>query len=161
MNAFRGRVWDMAARQRGAVARWQLRAGGLAEDEAKAALRGLKRAFRGVCIVEDLDDRGWLMAAALAGGPGAAISHATAAQLLGLQPHRAEPLHVSVPTRGGRSMRDGLVFHRRLGFESGTYDGVPVTSPSQTLQDGNLLPYELYRAIEEAEKRGYPPRPCP
>lgn len=156
MNAFRGRVWDITGRQRGAIARWQLRRLGASEDEAKAALKGLPRVFRGVCAVEDLDERGWLIAATLAGGPGAAVSHESAVQLLGLRPYRPGPIHVSVPTRGGRCMRDGLVFHRRQQFESGTYDGVAVTSPSQTLRDADLLPHELYRAIEQAEIRGYP-----
>ena len=156
MNASRGRVRDIAERQRGAVARWQLRRLGLTEAEAKAALRGLPRVFRGVCAVEPLDDLGWLVAATLAGGPGAAISHLTAAQLLGLRPWEPGPIHVSIPRGGGRSARDGLVIHRRLRFESGTKDGVSVTSPSQTLRDAGLLPHQLYRAIEEAEKRRYP-----
>ena len=153
MSPFHGRVVALAERQHQTIAFWQLRRSGLSRDEAHAALRGIPRVFRGVCAVGDLDHRGWLMAAALAGGPGAAISHLTAVQHFGLRPWEPGPIHVSVPRGGGRSTRDGLVLHRRLGFEGGTYEGIPVTSPSQSLTDAALEPHQLYRALEEADKR--------
>lgn len=152
MNPHRGRVVDIADRQHGCVAFWQLRAQGLERAEAQRALRGLPRAFRGVCALRDLDLHGWLMAATLALGPGAAISHLTALQLRGLRPWEPGPIHVSVPRGGGRSTRDGLEIHRRLGFDSGTYEGIPVTTQAQSLIDADLQSHQLYRAIEQAER---------
>lgn len=150
----------MAAGQHRAVAFWQLRDEGLTRDEAQLALRGLPRAFRGVATVGKLDDHGWLMAATLACGRAAAISHQTALQLLGLRPWEPGPIHVSVPRGGGRATRDGLVIHRRLGFEAGACEGIPVTSPAQSLLDADLPPHELYRALEECDRRGFrPPLP--
>ena len=156
MNARRGRVVDMAAGQHQAVAFWQLRDEGLTRDEAQLALRGLPRVFRGVATLGALSLYGWLTAAALACGRGAAISHLTALQLLGLRPWEPGPIHLSVPRGGGRAARDGLLIHRRLGFEAGSFEGIPVTSPAQSLLDADLQPHELYRAIEAAEKRQLP-----
>ena len=146
---------DIAARQHQVVAFWQLRRDGMSKEEAHAALRGLPRAFRGVAMLGELGLHGWLMAAALACGPGAAISHLTALQLRGLRPWQPGPIHLSVPRGGGRSRRDGLEIHRRLSFESVRFHGIPVTRAAQSLLDADLQPHELYRAIEEAEKRGF------
>lgn len=156
MNSLRGRVWDIAGGQHGVVARWQLRAMGMSAEEAKTALRGARRVHRGVAALGDLDELGWYMAAALASGPGAAISHTSALMLLGLRPHQPGDIHVSVPRGGGRSERDGLIIHRRQRFDSGTSHGIPVTSPTQSLVDADLETYELYRALEVADRRGHP-----
>lgn len=56
-------------------------------------------------------------------------------------------------TGGGRAGRPGLIVHRRTQIDVGTYNSVPVTSPTQSLRDADLGPHELYRAIEEAERR--------
>ena len=157
MNALRGRVVDLAARQHQTVAFWQLRRDGMTKAAAQAALRGLPRPFRGVAALQELDWHGWLMAAALACGPGAAISHLTALQLRGLRPWEPGPIHVSVPRGGGRSRRDGLELHRRSSLEVSRYEGIPVTSTSQSLLDADLRSHELYRALEEADKRGLRP----
>ena len=154
MNALRGRVVDMAARQHQAVAFWQLRRDGMSKTEAQAALRGLPRVFRGVAVVGTLDWHGWLMAAALSGGPGAAISHLTALQLRELRPLEPGPIHVSVPRGGGRSRRGGLEIHRRLELRVGSCKGIPVTSAAQSLLDADLELHQRYRALEECEKRG-------
>jgi len=155
MKTLRGRVRDLARRQHDLVAVWQLRQLNLAAGEIKAALRGMWRVHRGVCAVGDLTELGWFMAAALAGGPGAAISHISALMLLGIRPHQPGDIHVSVPRGGGRAARGGLVIHRRQDLDVGISQGIPVTSPTQSLLDADLEPYELYRALEEAEARHY------
>ena len=145
---------DLAEKQHGAAAGWQLAARGLSPGQVKAALRGRRRVFRDVCADDDLDEMGWYMAAALAYGPTAAISHTSALMLMELRPFEAGEIHVSF-TGGGRRGHDGTVPHRRRQMETGTCHGIPVTSPNQSLRDADLPPHELYRALEQAEKRGY------
>jgi len=84
------------------------------------------------------------------------ISHLSAVMLLGLRPQLPGEIHVSVPGRDGAAQRDGLIVHRpRRSLDTGHCQGIPVTSPTQSLRDAGPKPYELYRAIEEAERRGY------
>ena len=154
MNEFASRVENVAAGQRGVVAGWQLAQRGWSKAEVKAGLRGLRRLHRGVCAIADVDELGWFMAAALAMGPSGAISHVSALMLLGLRPFRPGDIHVSY-VGGHRDPRPGLIPHRRRAMDAGTFDGIPVTSPTQSLVDADLEPHELYRALEEAEGR-YP-----
>lgn len=74
----------------------------------------------------------------LAGGPGATLSHSSAAVLTRLR-SRSDvrgPIHVSVPGRGG-GRRPGILFHRvdLSADECRVIDGIPVTSPGRTLVD--------------------------
>jgi hypothetical protein len=93
------------------------------------------------------------MAAALACGRDAVLSHRTAAVIHGILRPRDGAPHVTVPA-SGRSKRRGIVLHqvRAIGQdERGTIDGLPVTSLARTLLDlartnDALLDY----AIEEA-----------
>jgi very-short-patch-repair endonuclease len=100
--------------------------------------------------------RGGSMTWSLCGSFGAAISHVSGLGLLGLRPHPPGDIHVSVPRGGGRSDRFGIQMHRRLRFEWVRVGPFRVTSPTQCLVDAGLKPHELYRALEEAEARGYP-----
>ena len=146
----------LAGRQFGAAAGWQLRRRGLSRAQVDEMLRGRRRVFRDVCAHGDLDEFGWYMAAALAYGETAAVSHLSALMLLGLRPFEPHDIHVSF-SGGGRRGHEGTVPHRRTQMETGLWDGViPVTSPTQSLKDADLAPHELYRALEEAEKRRYP-----
>src|SRR5690606_36985102 len=73
----------------------------------------LHRVHRGVyAIVGALDDAGRWMAAVLACGDGAVLSHRSAAALWGLLPAAAGPTHVSVPTANGRKRQGGIRLHR-------------------------------------------------
>ncbi len=78
-----------------------------------------------------------LMAAVLAGGAGAMLSHASAGELWGLV--QALPGLVDVTVRRtGRGGRDGIRMHRPRQFpaaERRILDGVPLTSPARTLLD--------------------------
>lgn len=157
MNAISRQVSELASRQHDVVATWQLRRRGLSENEVDTALRGVRRVFRGVCALGDLTELGWFMAAALAMGPTAAISHRSALMLLGLRPYEEHDIHVSYIGGSGRLPRGGLIPHRRRHLETGLWRStIPVTSPTQSLKDTDLEPYELYRAIEEATQRSYP-----
>ena len=133
------------------MAGWQLAAEGWSRNQIDAALRGMRRVFRDVCAEGDLSELGWYRAAALSMGPTGTISHVSALMLMGLRPFSPHDLHVS-PAGGYRAPRDGLVPHRRRApFETWTWAGIPVTTPAQSLKDADLLPHELYRAVERAE----------
>ena len=68
-------------------------------------------------------------AAVLAAGPGAVLSHASAAAAWDLRPDNRPRIDVSVGP-GGRAKRAGLVLHRRrlTAAETTTLDGLPVTT---------------------------------
>jgi Protein of unknown function (DUF559) len=77
------------------------------------------------------------MAAVLSCGPGAVLSHDSAAALLGIGSADGEPIEVSVRL-GWDRRRPGIRVHRRRALAHhaiGTCDGIPVTSPAQTMID--------------------------
>ncbi|HWF74354.1 MAG TPA: type IV toxin-antitoxin system AbiEi family antitoxin domain-containing protein [Solirubrobacteraceae bacterium] len=98
---------------------------------------------------------GELMAALLAAGPGAALSHATAAWWWGLIEGRPETIEVSVPSRR-HAPPAGLRFHHPRRLEPASHRRFPVTSVVQTLLDFAVRAalYETRRALAEAEFRG-------
>jgi very-short-patch-repair endonuclease len=152
-------VAALAARQHGVVARRQLRALGFSDatvDRRLAAGR-LHRIHRGVYAVGHpvLGVHGRWMAAALSCGPGAALSHASAAALWELRPTAATRIDVTVPSTAGRARTD-LRVHRMRSLEPGeatTRLGIPVTTPARTLLDlaATLEPRALERALDQAE----------
>jgi hypothetical protein len=100
--------------------------------------------------------RGRWMAAALAAGPGAALSHASAAALWELRPTAATVVDVTVPGRAGRLKRRGLRIHRPRTLkptEVTTKDGIPTTTPTRTILDlaATLQPHRLERLLDQAE----------
>lgn len=148
-----GRVFNFMERQRGLIAIWQMRRLGVAEPQIAEIARRLRRVHRGVYAGDDLDELGWYLAAALALGPGAAISRLSALMLYGLRPYEARDIDVTVPRGGGRSARVGIVVHRSRDLRRGRRHGVPVTTPTQALRDAPLKRHELFRALEEADRR--------
>ncbi len=157
MNSELERVIALAETQHDVVAAWQLKELGWEHGQIHRAMRHLRKVHHGVRALGDLTDLGWYMAAALACGPGAAISHLSALRLMGLRPYGPGDIHVTFDKRTGTSERDGIIPHKpRRRPEVGTYDGIPVTSPTQSLRDANLQPHELYRALEAAEQRAIP-----
>jgi very-short-patch-repair endonuclease len=101
--------------------------------------------------------RRW-MAAVMAGGEGAALSHRSAATLWEIGREEDGRIDVSVRRRC-ELRRPGIQFHGRpsLRAEDILYrDDIPTTSPSQTLLDlaTELDPVPLERAVNDADKRG-------
>ena len=96
------------------------------------------------------------MAAVLAAGPGAVLSHASAAALWEIRPTSATRIDVSVRSAAGRTKRPGLRIHRTptLGADEITeHQAIRVTTPARTLLDlASSLPRRaLERALDEAE----------
>jgi very-short-patch-repair endonuclease len=96
------------------------------------------------------------MAALLAMGPGAALSHRSAAALWGIWGEgRRRTVEVILPTRHGRNRRTGIRIHRPEILppdEITEHEGFSVTSPARTILDlaTVLRGRELERAIDEA-----------
>ena len=107
------------------------------------------------------------MAAVLACGEGAVLSHTSAAELWGIhrRPHRLlevaadgepRPVHVTVPSTAGKRNRRGIVLHRSstlIARHCTRRHGIPVTSPARTLSDLRALlsPAQFASALREAE----------
>jgi hypothetical protein len=153
------RVAALAARQHGVVERKQLHALGLGDGAiAKRASRGrLHRVHRGVYSVGHalLTREARFMAAVLACGEGAVLSHVSAAVLWGLLRKEGPGVHVTVPTGAGRARRRGIAVHRAALDEGEvtTLAGIPVTTPGRTIVDLADISSRrtVERAIDEAE----------
>jgi very-short-patch-repair endonuclease len=154
------RLADLAARQHGVVSAGQLYEMGF--DEAavrrRVASGRLHRLYRGVYAVGHtiLSREGRWLAAVMACGPGAALSHRAAAALWGIRPGAPATIDVTVPRTSGFRGSGRIVVHRPRGrYETTTRDRIPVTTPGQTLADLALaLPRRaLEKAVEMAEVR--------
>jgi very-short-patch-repair endonuclease len=150
------RVAWMAAKQDGAIDRSQLLEAGVSRAgvERRVAAGWLHRKHRGVYAVghSALSHRGRRMAAVLAGGREAVLSHRSAGALWGLCLDPPEP-EITVPGRKRHSVR-GLRVHAgaiRPG-ETLTVDGIRVTRVGRTLLDlAEVLALEqLVDAIDKA-----------
>jgi hypothetical protein len=102
-----------------------------------------------------LTRNGRWMAAVLACGPGAVLSHRDAAALHGLRPSSRARIDVTVRGRGGRKRR-GIDAHRSRRLDAAdvtTVDGIPCTTVARTLVDlaEVVSPRETERACERAE----------
>jgi len=150
-------VWRLVRRQHGVIARKQLMSLGFGEEAIEHRLRHgrLYRLWKGVYAVgrPETSREGLLMAATLACGPNACISHHGAAWLLGIGEWR-DRLDVVVPTRTHRR-RPGIRVHRRFTADARLrVKGIPLTDPMNTLTDlACELPDPLLeRAIREADR---------
>jgi very-short-patch-repair endonuclease len=153
-------VAELAGRQHGVVARWQLVRLGMSATAVKRRLaRGsLHQVHRGVYAVGHRvlsQDSRWLMAV-LAFGPDTVLSHRSAGQLWRIVPRYAIAPEVarSASVRGKR----GIVVHRStIPMDERTIeDGIPVTTAPRTMLDlSSLLDLrQLERAWNEMEVRG-------
>lgn len=154
-----GALAQLAARQHGVVCRRQLAAAGLGQRaiDGRLASGRLHPVHRGVYAVGHplLSARGRWLAAVLAAGPGALLSHHSAAALWDLLATNRALVDVTVPH--GRHARPGLSIHRarRLPPADRTeLDAIPVTALARTLLDlAVVLPADrLERAVEAAER---------
>jgi very-short-patch-repair endonuclease len=159
-SATRALDWLIAAlaeRQHGVLARAQLLHAGFSARmlDHRVAMRRLHVVHLGVYAVghTSLPMDGRRMAATLAGGRDAVLSHRSAAAAWGLL--SSEYLELTTPSRRARP---GIRIHRsRLApDEVTTVRGIPVTGLSRTLLDlATVLPRErVERAANEAEVQG-------
>jgi hypothetical protein len=116
----------------------------------------LIRVHRGVYAVghEALSDRGRMIAALLAAGPGAVLSHRTAAYHWRLLPSMPQLPDVSLTDRAPRT-RENLRVHRAKRLDITTHRGLPVTTPLQTI--AQLAPADRAPQSKAARPAGQPP----
>jgi hypothetical protein len=154
------RLAQFAARRHGVAGRGELVELGF--DRGTIARRvesgRLHRLYRGVYAVGHtiLKPEGRWLAAVLACGDGAVLSHRSAASLWGIRPTAAARIDVAVPRTSGVRSTAAIVVHRTpRPVMTTTRHGIPVTTPGQTLADlAMALPRrELEKAIEMAEVR--------
>ena len=149
------RVLELAERQWGVVARWQLErlalsAGAISRWTASGRLQ---RIYPGVYAVghRALPLEGRLLAVILYAGPGAALSHASAAHWWGLLPHLPSVTNVRSPIR--RRSLEGVRVHHAKGTGRVMHRGLPVTPVARTLLDfASVAPLDRVRsAVAEAD----------
>ncbi len=128
-----------AGRRRGIVTAPELLALGFDRPAIRRLIAAgrLHRLFRGVYAVghRGLSRSAQLYAAALACGPGAAISHGTAAHAWTMTSSFPSLIDVTVPTTAGRTKQPGLRIHRtRNPPPTRSKNGVRLTTPAETLR---------------------------
>lgn len=152
-------VAHLAQAQHGVVARWQLMDIGMTERaiEHRIATGRLHRVARGVYAVghSRISQPGRWMAALLSSGPGAVLSHWSAAALWGIRRSAGGPVEVTVP-RKSTSSRQVRRHHSLLPMdEVGEHEGIPVTSVPRTTLDlaARASTDQVESVIREAEYR--------
>lgn len=153
------RIAALAARQYGPITRSQLRSLGLTDDDVdhRVGIGRLIRLYRGVFAVGQtaMPREGRWMAAVLACGSDAVLSHGDAATLWDLVPSRGSVIHVSTSSRSGRALDRRRIRLHRVGTltedEKTVFANLPVTTPARTLLD--LAPSLRPRALEDVIER--------
>jgi hypothetical protein len=152
-------VARLALRQWGVASRAQLLAMGLSRGAVEhwLSVGRLQLLYRGVYAVGHaaLRPEGHRLAAVLACGPGAVLSHRTAAAHWGLLKTDQTPIDVTAPR--GRHGAPGIRLHRSrcLDARDTTRNkGIAITTISRTLLDlaATARPSELERALAQTER---------
>jgi hypothetical protein len=155
------RIAHLAGSQHGVVSRSQLAALGLTKREIdrRLAVARLQPLHRGVYAVghRALTVEGRWMAAVLACGANAVLSHATAAAAWDLLPAGGGAIHVTVPGDPGRARRRGVRVHRSATiepFDTTNHRGLPVTTPVRTVLDvaATLNGRRLEQTLDRADR---------
>jgi very-short-patch-repair endonuclease len=160
-HQFSGQAWKLAARQHGVLTREQLNELGFSGPaiERRVANGRLHRISRSVYAVgrPELTRRGRWMAAILACGPAAVLSHRSAAELWGIGTEREGLIEVSL--RGSLvRKRPGIKAYRRPKLEERevtAFSHIPVTGIVRTMIDcsNHLDPAGIERMVNEADAR--------
>lgn len=152
-------AWALVEAQHGVISWGQLTGLGFTRHAIthRIAKGRLRRVHLGVFVVgrPTLTQHGRWMAAVLACGDGAALTHGSAAALWGIGLERGE-VEVAVPSASPR-YPSGVRVRRRPALRKGSlqaHHGIPVTSPVQTLVDltSRLGPKAVERAVNEADR---------
>ena len=154
------RVARLAGAQHGVVAIWQLYVLGLSPRavERRTEAGRLHRVRKAVYAVghKKLTARGHWMAAVLAYGADALLSHRSNAALRSLMPDQRPVIDVTVPGRGRKGVR-GVRLHLPRALhpdDVDVYDGIPCTSVARMLLEvaATEPPRHVERIFEAAER---------
>lgn len=155
-------IRQLAERQHGVVARWQLLEIGLSGELIRNRVEAgsLIPVFQGVFALghRRISRQGRWLGAVFASGPGAVLSHGSAMELLGMRRSRGD-VEVLRHSGGVHRRRSGIRLHqtRSLPDDHVTVEnGIPVTTPERALLDmaGRLDARQLERALVEGDKNG-------
>ena len=147
-------IGALAERQHGVVSRAQLLELGLNRGAIthRIELGRLRPVHRGVYRIGLLSGDGRRMAAVLACGPGAVLSHLSAAALWGIR----QSGRIEVTTPASRRGPRGVTVHRSplRDDERTTHRGIPTTTVPRTLLDLSAVvrPDDLRSALRQAEQ---------
>jgi hypothetical protein len=105
----------------------------------------------------ELRRQGHVLAAVLAVGDDAVLSHRSAARQWGLRPWSGAFFELSIRSDRGRKPQRDLRVHRSVDLQACEItadDGLPLTTPARTLLDlaAVVPPHHLRRAVERAEQ---------
>jgi len=147
----------LASRQAGRVARYQLRHLEVPDSRIASWLRRgylqpvLPAVYAVGCLTSGIEADLW--SAVLYAGPGAMLSHLTAAWWHGLIAPPGGPIHVSTPLRARSLPR--ITVHARRACERVSLRGLPVSAVEQTLLDlaACAAPLLVRRALAELDFR--------
>jgi very-short-patch-repair endonuclease len=149
---------EIADRQHGLVARWQLLAAGMSHRAISRSLDAgrLRPLFRGVYAVGHavVSTDGWCQAALLACGEKSVLGHRTACTKWSLRRDDLFPLSVIVP--GDRGRKHDRIETRRVKLDRRdwmVFDSLRVTTPARTIVDmaGELRGKEMRLLVECAQ----------
>ncbi len=148
-------IAELARQREGLVDAGELAAAGLLPDAVarRVAAGGLRRVHHGVYQVGPIaGPRAREVAALLAVGQPALLSHHSAAALWGFGAAWPGDVHVTVPA-GRRRRRPGIRAHRSADLDGTIHQRLPLTTPARTLLDlaSHLGQDELDRAVEQAQ----------
>jgi very-short-patch-repair endonuclease len=152
-------IAELAERQHGLITLSQLQSLGLGRSGAsrRARNRRLYRVHRGVYAVgrPHLTQRGRWLAAVLACGPKAALSHRSSAGLHEIRHDNRAKADVILPSTAARP-RPGIEVHRSTTLAPAditAVEGIPCTTVARTLVDlGDVVSRrEVERAVDQAE----------
>lgn len=153
-------AWNLARNQHGVVSSDQLQEVGYTRQAIYHRIRTgrLHPLHRGVYAVgrPHVTDHGRWMAAVIACGAGAVLSHSSAAALWRIGSEQSSVIELSLPSPS-RRCRPGLRIHQRPSLQRRDLTsefGIPVTTPIQTLIDMGLRLDRrgIERMINEADK---------
>src|SRR3954452_4842763 len=152
-------AWELAKQQHWVLTRQQLLEIGFTSEaiDVRVEDAGLHRVFAGVYAAgrPHLTREGYLMAAVLACGPGAALSDVSGAENYEILRRKRGLVHVSVPCDRAPTTR-GIKVHRRRHIEvdpQGHSDHQPYLHPHRH------LPRTRRRPARAGDQRGREPRP--
>jgi hypothetical protein len=149
----------LAKRQHWVLSLLQLQLAGLTDSAVRkrAAAGRLHRIYRGVYAIgrPELTARGRWMAATLAYGPTAVLSHRSAAVLWEFHVSEGAKTHVTLPSSNARA-RAGIEVHRSATLTDADLtcvDGIPCTSVARTLVDfaDHAKRRDVERSLDQAE----------
>jgi very-short-patch-repair endonuclease/predicted transcriptional regulator of viral defense system len=151
------RLAELARRQHGVISREQLARAGVGSTAVSVRLRTgrLHRVHAGVYAVGHrlVSKQGLWMAAVLASGPGALLSHQTAAALWGIRAYSGGMVHVMVSRKSTSTKRIRRHLSHVPADERTVEEGIPVTSVHRTIYDLAVTASvdEVVAMIKEAE----------